>query len=153
MTYNEALKEWRDNVADDVKRRNPEVFGSLQKSTSEGVKTEPKVPAESKYHNQRTEYNGRTYDSKKEVAKAQELDLLVKAGELDFWLYHVRFPLPGGVIYESDFTTYRNINFGEDKYSLWGIEVIETKGFKTEAWIIKLKLFKVTYPNVKLTVI
>ena len=36
----------------------------------------------SKYGNKKTEYNGFTYDSKKEANRAQELDLLERAGEI-----------------------------------------------------------------------
>lgn len=35
----------------------------------------------SKYGNKKTEYNGRSYDSKYEAGVAQELDLRLKAGE------------------------------------------------------------------------
>lgn len=38
-----------------------------------------------KYGNIKTEYKGGTFDSKKEARKAQELDLLVKSGELLNW--------------------------------------------------------------------
>lgn len=35
-----------------------------------------------KYHAKKTEYNGRTFDSKKEANRAWELDMLKKAGEV-----------------------------------------------------------------------
>jgi Protein of unknown function (DUF1064) len=40
-----------------------------------------------KFHNARTEYNGRIYRSKFEASYAQELDLRVKSGELISWEY------------------------------------------------------------------
>lgn len=39
----------------------------------------------SKYRAKRTEYNGRTYDSKFEAGVAQQLDLRLRAGEIKDW--------------------------------------------------------------------
>ncbi len=140
------LKELNDNVADDVKRRNPAVFG---------VATNTNSPKPSKYHNQRTAYNGRIYDSKKEMLNAQNNDLRVKAGEIAFWLYHVRFDLPGGAVYESDAVTFRFCPlpyFSSSEPDTWYIEVQEVKGYWLPAAKRKMKLFKATYPNIKITV-
>ena len=118
------------------------------------------APKPSKYRNQRTPYNGRVYDTKGEAQKAAELDLKVKAGEIDYWLYHVRFPLPGNCVYESDFMTFKY----DTNVLAWDIEVIEKKMwrkasknhkegfFYTEAAKIKMRLFTETYPLFKLIV-
>lgn len=94
-------------------------------------------------------YNGQMFDSKFEAQQAIELDLLKKAGEIIDWEAHKRLPLivNGYVVcnYEIDFIVYRD---GETEY-------IETKGYATEVWKIKWKLFEALYtaPENKLTVI
>ncbi len=58
----------------------------------------------SKYNAKRTEYNGVGYASKAEAARAQELDLLLKAGEIRDWIGQptVRLGIPENV-YKPDF--------------------------------------------------
>ena len=88
-----------------------------------GAKTEPKV---NKYHVAKPEdrtYNGRTYASKKEMLKAQELDLRVKAADIDFYLEQVPFKLPGNRVYRLDFVSFKEYESGS-----WEIEYIEVKG-------------------------
>lgn len=63
----------------------------------------PKKP--SKYRNQRTEIDGKKFDSKHEATIYQELMLRVKAGELKSVLRQVKFDLPGGIQYVADFVT------------------------------------------------
>ncbi len=71
--------------------------------------------------------NGRTYASKKEMLYAQELELRVKAGDIDFWLEQIPFRLPGGTTYRLDFMTFKARN--NEPYALtWTIEYIEVKG-------------------------
>ena len=122
-------------------------------------------PSRAKYHNTPTTYNNRRYSTKGEARKAQDLDLLVKAGEIDFWLYHVRFPLPGDSVYESDFVTYKAVFYDEAESPHWNIKVIEVKGwwkatakhpkagFKiTDTAKLKLKLFRERYPHLELSI-
>ncbi len=61
-----------------------------------------------KYGNVPTEYDGAMYDSGKEARRAQELDLLVKAGEIAGWSRQVPFTLPGGIRYIADFVVYEH---------------------------------------------
>lgn len=58
----------------------------------------------SKYRAQRTEYNGISYASKAEAARAMELDLLLRAGEIVEWIGQptVRLGIPENV-YRPDF--------------------------------------------------
>ena len=49
-----------------------------------------------KYRAVRSEYAGRTYDSKREARHAAELDLLVRSGELRAVIPQVSVPLPHG---------------------------------------------------------
>lgn len=57
----------------------------------------------SKYHAERTEYNGIRYDSKREARYAAELTLRVQAGEIKGFIVHVPFHLPGGAVHRVDF--------------------------------------------------
>jgi len=128
--------------------------------TREASKVVPKVPGQSKYRNQRTPYNGRVYDTKGEAEKAQVLDYRIAIGEIDYWLYHVRFRLPGNCVYECDFMTFKY----DTNVLAWDIEVIEKKMwrkasknhkegfFYTETAKIKMRLFTETYPLFKLIV-
>lgn len=55
------------------------------------------------YRATRTEYNGRMYASKTQANRAMELDLLVKAGEVAWWLPEVTIPLGPDHSYRIDF--------------------------------------------------
>lgn len=95
-----------------------------------------------KYNNVKIEDDGFKFDSKKEHKRYCELKLLLKAGEITDLRLQVPFelipPQKGGLrkelpmIYKADFV-----------YNEKGIEVIEdTKGVKTDVYIIKRKLMK-----------
>ena len=114
----------------------------------------------SKYSNKKVTYNGKTFDSKKELKRYQELLLLQRAGAISDLQTQVEFELipaifeevPTGEFYKvgpkkgqpkmksvcieqsvkyvADFVYYEN-----------GKKVVEdTKGFKTADYIIKRKL-------------
>jgi len=105
-----------------------------------------------KYNAQRTDYNGRSFRSKLEAGHAQYLDLLIKAGEVDHWDYEDKLDLrvydKHICYYRIDFTVY--YTDGHKEYQ-------ETKGFETDAWINKWKLFEAIMnhdePDTKLVVI
>ena len=94
-------------------------------------------------------YNGQMFDSKFEAKQAWELDMLKKNGEIINWEAHKRLPLVvnGYKVcdYEIDFIIYRE---GETEY-------LETKGYATDVWKLKWKLFEALYTKEgnKLTVI
>ena len=104
-------------------------------------------------------YNGILYDSKKEMRYYVEvLEPLLKAGELDYVLYHVRFPVGNDpvTIYEADFVTLNACALSRDLPALlgtWEIEVIEVKGMHTVSGDRKIKLFRKKYPKLKFTLI
>ncbi len=102
-----------------------------------------------KYSYYRTNKVGKN-DSKFEAGKAQELELLKRAGEIADFKEQVKIPLVvNGLVvcdYWIDFVITHNDN---------SIEYCETKGFATDVWKLKWKLFEALYsgdPNVKLTV-
>jgi len=82
------------------------------------------------------------YDSKFERGVAQELELRVKAGELKSFEEQVTIPLivEGYKIcdYIIDFVAYRTDGI---------VEYIEAKGFATQLWAMKWKLFEALYGN------
>lgn len=96
-------------------------------------------------------YNDLKYDSGFEARYAQELDLRVKWKDIKRWERQIKIPIDvnGYHIcnYFIDFVVYHN----DDT-----IEYVETKGYATEVWRLKWKLFEALYsdkPDVKLTVV
>lgn len=93
-----------------------------------------------KYNATRNFYNGNFYHSKLEAAYAQELDLRIKAKEVDWWERQVKISLDIGVYhicnYFIDFKVY--LANGD-------IELVEVKGFETEVWRLKRKLIEALY--------
>lgn len=105
----------------------------------------------SKYGAKTQVYGDRKYHSRKEAGRAAELDLLLKAGE-------IKTIIPQ---YKVDLKVYgvHICNYYPDFYVEWtngDIEIIEVKGFATELWRLKWKLFEAIYnhdyPHIKLTV-
>lgn len=94
----------------------------------------------SKYRNKKTVYKSiqgfeRRYDSKKEAAYAADLDKLIRAKDVLWWLPQVSIPLPGGVVYRADFLVHRNR----------GVEFVDVKGRDTQASINKRKQVKALF--------
>lgn len=78
-----------------------------QHMTAAEYRAQTGTPRRNKFNAKKTEYDSphfglRTYDSKAEAKRAGELDLLMKAGDVLFWLPQPRFPIPGGE-YRADF--------------------------------------------------
>ena len=105
-----------------------------------------------KYGAKRTDYNGATYDSKREAKHAAQLDLLIKAKDIEDavikWERQVEFPLVvnGQLIclYRADFRVW---------YPDGRCEIHEVKGMDTQTWRLKAKLFKALHPELLLKVI
>ena len=94
-----------------------------------------------KFNAQCTEYNGVTYDSKKEANYASDLNLRIKAGDLSFWLRQVSFALPGGVKYRADFVEFTQVA----NTPLYEVRVVDVKGRDTQASKNKRKQVKALY--------
>lgn len=95
--------------------------------------------------------NGKQYDSKFEGGYAQELELRKKAGDIEDFDSHLRMPLEvnGYVVcdYYIDFAVY---------YKDGSVEYVETKGYATDVWKLKWKLFCALYEddeNVKISLV
>ena len=94
-----------------------------------------------KYGNNKTEYNGRTYDSKFEAGVARDLDLMVRAGEIKTWepqfkiecipYNHAGDPVPKcKVTHKVDFRVHNH----DGTFTL-----IEAKGFETDDYKMRRK--------------
>ena len=104
-----------------------------------------------KYNAQSSNYNGRSFDSKKEAAYAAELDLRKRAGDILDWTPQVKIPL--------DVNGHHIANYYIDfvvEHPNETREYVEVKGFETDVWRLKWKLFEALYgdaTNTRLTVI
>lgn len=155
-------EEWVDKLAENpdlAERNKAPVIARFDGKVASKAQL-PTQQRKNKYHATRTEYNGIWYQSKKEARSARDLDLLQKAGEFDFYLRQVNFPLGGDppVYYRADYVTFKYFATGYGKRSkiipgFWDIKVIEPKGFETDVWKMKRKLFREKYPNLNLEVI
>lgn len=151
MTYNwtpETLEEkYRENPYLARANKHPVILGDdidinlayAAKMPPQATASQPvarKAQTGNKYHvadkEDRT-YNGRVYPSKKQATYAQQLDLLVKAGRMSFYLEEVPFRLPGGTVHRLDFIEFTNVftgdftNDGKPDFN-WNIEFVEVKG-------------------------
>ena len=102
---------------------------------------------QSKYHNRKTFYKGVVYDSKKEAKRAYELEMLQRSGFICNLERQRRFELQQS--FKIGGKTYRAITYVADFYyydktkQTWVVE--DTKGFRTEVYKIKKKLFLYKY--------
>lgn len=100
----------------------------------------------SKFHNVRIEVDGIKFDSKKEYKRYTELKLLERGGLIHDLRLQVPFELvpaqPGGLRSERPLTYVADfVYFDKEK----GRQVIEdTKGVKTDLYIVKRKLMKMS---------
>lgn len=112
-------------------RWTPEMLAKYQKGKDQALAPVSAKRA-SKYNNVKVG----EYDSKKEAVRAQELELLQKAGEINNLRHHTVFDLVvNGVIigkYESDF----------DYYNPHAYVVEDAKGVRTDVYKLKKKLMK-----------
>lgn len=98
-------------------------------------------PKKNKYHNRRTEYNGRMFDSAHEARTAQELDNLRKAALPADRVVDVQYQVPFPIVvngekicrYEADFV----VTYADDH-----VQVIDAKGVRTDIFKLKKKLVK-----------
>lgn len=111
----------------------------------------------SKYNAKKTEYNGMTFDSKRELKRYMELELLEKNGDIKNLQRQVKYVLipvqrepdiigkKGGVkkgkVIERECSYTADFTYEED-----GETVVEdSKGFKTKDYSIKRKLMLYVY--------
>lgn len=90
--------------------------------------------------NRRTPYGGRTYASKAEAHHAQTLDLLKRAGIVEFWTPQVRLPL----LIDGKHLCYYVADFHVG-YCNGLEEIVEVKGHWTDYAKLKRRVFELTW--------
>lgn len=98
--------------------------------------------AKMKYNSTRTEYNGRWYDSGAEAQYAAELDMRMRAGEIEAWVPQKRFEFVVNGVYICS----HKVDF-ELTMSDGTIELHEVKGRESEDWRIRKNLLLATIVN------
>ena len=110
------------------------------------------VRTTSKYQNKKVTYNDIKFDSVKERNRYIQLKMLEKAGEIKDLELQKTFILQPG--FKKNGTTYRAITYKADFVYLdlkTNKNIVEdTKGFKTEVYKIKKKLFEYNYPDLEI---
>lgn len=102
-----------------------------------------------KYKNKKTIVSGIKFDSKKEAKRFNELKILEKANEISELRLQVKFELQPS--FKKGNKTYRKIEYIADftyydnKLNKYIVE--DTKGFRTEVYKLKKKLFEYKYPH------
>lgn len=92
-----------------------------------------------KYNNTKTYQDGRIYDSKKEAARAGELKLLLKAGEIAGYFEQVPFEFTGDIRYIADYV----VLWPHGRYT---VEDVKSEHTRTLApYRMKRKLFRAKY--------
>lgn len=106
-----------------------------------------------KYQNKKIIVNGIKFDSKKEANRYYELLLLQKAKIITNLELQPKFLLQDG--FKKNGKTYRRIEYIADfKYIENGKTIVEdVKGFKTEVFKLKHKLFEYKYPELELKIV
>jgi len=95
-----------------------------------------------KYHAKPVEHDGIRFDSKKEAARYNTLELLRSAGEVLTFTMQVPFRLPGGVRYVCDFLVF---------WSDGSVTFEDVKGFRTESYKAKKKMVEDLYAPITIT--
>ena len=105
-----------------------------------------------KYHNKKIKIDGIEFDSILEAKKYKELKLLERAGLIKDLKRQVKFELQPKYIKNNK--TIRAINYVAD-FVYFDVEkdktiVIDTKGFRTEIFKLKKKIFEYVYPDLEI---
>ena len=101
-----------------------------------------------KFHAQKVEFNGRTYDSKKEAKRASILEQQERLGIIQNLVKQVPFCLQPGYT-NNQGKKVREITYVADfVYEKDGkLYVEDTKGFRTPEYKLKKKIFEYKYPG------
>ncbi len=111
-----------------------------------------RVKQGNKYGSVSHEYNGRIYDSKAEAHYAQDLDLMLKAGELIEVIPQFKIPLDVNGKHICNYIVDFKVTHKDGSE-----ELIEVKGMVMDVWRLKWKLTEAIYtqdhPGTTLTVV
>lgn len=115
-----------------------------------GQKTARQKPKRNKYNAKKTWVDGICFDSKREADYYNSLKLLMRAGEIKGFCRQPEFILTPGdeetraTTYKADFIVFHK----DDR-----VEIVDVKGFETENFKLKQKMFKEKYPNLELRIV
>ena len=100
-----------------------------------------------KYSNKKVTIDGFEFDSRKEAKRYSELKLLLRAKKISNLILQPEFLLQES--FKLNETTHRAIKYISDfQYEMEGKTIIEDcKGFKTDTYQLKKKLFLYKYGN------
>lgn len=108
-----------------------------------------------KYHNHRTERDGIVFASRREASDYTDLMLQQEAGLIRNLVCQPRFVLQEKFT-DASGVKHRAIeyvgDFSYEECETGKLVVVETKGFETQAWRIKRKLFLYRYPQYELQI-
>lgn len=138
---------WSEEQYEDWLRRN-KAPGKKPPANNEPVKIK------SKYGNIRTTIDGIEFDSKKEAEYYCNLKLLKRAGEIKDFGLQPRYVLQP--TFKKNGKTHRSITYVADfiiENNDGTTDVVDIKGFETQVFKIKQKLFEYMYPDLSLKVI
>lgn len=107
---------------------------------------------QSKYGNKKINADGKEFDSQLEYARYRQLKLLERAGEIKNLRLQVKFLLQPKykkngktikeILYIADFTYY-DVRKGK-------MIIEDTKGYRTEIYKLKKKIFEYQYPELEI---
>lgn len=111
-------------------------------------------PKKSKYKNEKTIVDGIQFDSIKEAEYYCKLKILKKAGEIKDFGLQPRFELQPA--FEKNGVKYQPITYVADFVIVNNdgtTDVVDVKGYETQVFKIKRKLFEYKYPDLNLKVV
>lgn len=107
----------------------------------------------SKYGNKKVFVDGEEFDSQLEANRWYELKLLQRAKQIEYLRRQVKFELQPS--YKRNGETIQAINYIADfvYYDLNKKKIVveDTKGFKTETYKLKKKIFEYIHPELEIT--
>jgi len=101
--------------------------------------------SKSKYHSKMTEVDGILFDSQAEAKRYCELKLLLRAGKIDNLRLQVPFTIVPKQADERAVKYLADFVYSEGDKNI--VEDVKSSATKTKGYIIKRKLFKMTYPD------
>lgn len=93
-----------------------------------------------KFNNTPTEYNGVIYHSKAEADYAADLDWMIKGGLIIEWDRQIVVPLIVNGVHICKYIIDFKIVENDET-----VRLVELKGYQSEAWKLKNKLFQATF--------
>jgi hypothetical protein len=143
--YNDNIWEntWRMKMGITWSKEDLETY--LKRKNKNEIVLNPYAPKEAKknkYNAKKVKIDGHVFDSQKEANFYFELKIRLKAGDILSFCLQPKFILSEKITYKADF-----IIFEHDK-----TRVVDIKGFETETFKLKKKLFEEKF-NIELEVI